>query len=260
MIGTVPLVLLGIVLMAAMLLAYEGGLRLHRSISHRADGGNSESSDEGYVLSGVFGLLALLMAFAFSLALGRFDERRALAVAEANAIGTMASRLALVGADQQQPLRQALSDYASARVATGTAADTARWDRLGRDAGQLHDRFGSRLYQVIASGPADARTTLLVQAYDDLGDTAALRRSARAARLPEAVLALLAVYCMVGAGMLGYTIAASRAKHRIASGIFFLLLTAAFVTVLDLDRPRGGTIVVPQTELEDVARALARPA
>jgi len=257
MIDDAPLWLVGLLLLAAMLLAREGGLQLHRRLRRLADASEPGSSDESYVMSGVFGLLALLMAFAFSLALDRYEERRALVVAEANAIGTLASRLHLLGADEGA-LHRELSRYAAARASAGRSEDPEQSARLFAKAEGVHDAFGAHLFGALARGPADARTTLLVQAYDSIGDIATERRAARAARLPGGVLALLMLYCVIGAGMLGYTLAGGGGRHRLASGIFFALLAFAFVTILDLDRPRGGAIKVPQIELERVARSLAR--
>jgi len=258
MIDESALWLVGGLLLAGMLLAYEIGLRLHSRLRRLADApGKSESSDEGYVLSGIFGLLALLMAFAFSLALDRYEERRALVVTEANAIVTLDERLGLLG-DDGGALRTDLARYAAARVSVGQAAEPSHYRKALAQADALRDHLGADLYAGLRAQPMDARTTLLAQAFDAVGDVATARRAARSARLPGAVLGLLALYCLVGAAILGYTIAASKARHRIASGLFFVLLTAAFIIVLDLDRPRGGTITVPQTELESAAAALVR--
>lgn len=256
MIDSAPLLLVGTVLLALMMVAYESGMRLHRRLRSRADAPGNESSDESYAMSGVFGLLALLMAFAFGLALDRFEERRVLVVAEANAIGTFASRLALAPAAAQAMLQRDLVRYAKARTVVGRTTDAARSQVAANIADALHVRLGEQLMLTLAAGPGDSRTSLLVQAFDETGDTAAQRRAARAARLPDLVLALLALYCFAGAGMLGYTVAGSGARHRIAAGVFFLLLSFAFVTILDLDRPRGGAITVSQSELERVTAQL----
>lgn len=256
MIDEAPLWLICILLMVAMGLAYEGGLRLHGRLRTRADAPGSDSSDESYILSGVFGLLALLMAFSFSLALDRYEERRALVVSEATAIGTLAARLALLPETNRRALENDLARYAQARVIVGRTTDPARSAVALAQAGALHDQLGSHLYAMLSAGPIDVRTTLLVQGLDEASAIATERRAARAARLPLPVLALLALYCVVGAAMLGYTLAGSQAKHRLAAGVFFVLLTVAFITILDLDRPRGGAIFVPQTELERVATSL----
>ena len=47
-----------------------------------------EHSQESYLVGSMLGLLALLLAFSFSMALSRYEERRHLVVQEANAIGT----------------------------------------------------------------------------------------------------------------------------------------------------------------------------
>lgn len=257
MINDAPLWLMGTILLSGMALAYEGGLRLHDRLRNRADAPGRDSGDESYILSGVFGLLALLMAFAFSLALDRYEERRALVVSEANAIGTLAARLALLPETSRRALASDLARYAQARVVVGRTSDPAGSAVALQQAETLHDQLGSHLYAALSAGPIDARTTLLVQALDEAGDVATERRAARAARLPLPVLELLALYCVVGATILGYTLAGSQAKHRLAACVFFALLTVAFVTILDLDRPRGGAIIVPQTELERVVTSLA---
>lgn len=256
MIDDAPLWLVGLLLLVGMLVAFESGLRLHRRVRHLADGTEPGGSDESYVMSGVFGLLALLMAFAFSLALDRFEERRELVVHEANAIGTLHTRLALLPPGDAGVLEQTLARYAATRAAAGRSEDARRSGQLFGDAETLHDEFGAQLFEVLARLPADARATLLAPAFDAIGDIATERRAARAARLPGGVLALLMLYCVVGAAMLGYTLAGSGGRHRLASGIFFALLAFAFVTILDLDRPRGGAIKVPQYELERIARQL----
>ncbi len=257
MIDNGSLWLLGGLLLLAMLVAYEVGLRLHARLRVRTDGQGDGSSNESYALSGVFGLLALLMAFAFGLALDRFEERRVLVVAKANAIGTLASRLALAPEPSRPALLADLDRYADARLEVGLATDPARSNAALARADALYTRFGVRLYAALADGPGDARMTLLVPAYNETGDIAEERRAARAARLPAMVIALLALYCVAGATMLGYTVARSGAAHRLSAGVFFVLLAFAFATILDLDRPRGGGIHVPQDELERVAEALS---
>ena len=62
-----------------LLLAMTALLRLCVAL-HRLAGAGGEAAGESYVLSGAFGLLALLMAFAFSLAIGRYETRRLLVI------------------------------------------------------------------------------------------------------------------------------------------------------------------------------------
>jgi hypothetical protein len=256
MIENASLWLVVFAMFALMAVAYEGGLRLHHALRPFADGKRNDSSDESHSMAGVFGLLALLLAFAFGLALNRYEERRNLVTSEASAISTFASRLELLPAASRDELRPMLNDYARARLAA--SLDEAG-DLSGRSHGidQLHGRLESQLYAVLAGQPADTRTSLLVQSFDALDDVATERQAARAARLPGTVVDLLALYCIVGALMLGYAVAATNSRHRVTAAIFFALLAFAFATILDLDRPRGGLITVPQDLLEQTVSKLA---
>ena len=73
-------------LLALVLLATELGYRVGR---HRPKGENEQASAVRATLNGaLLGLLGLLLGFTFSMAVTRFDARRALVLADANAIGT----------------------------------------------------------------------------------------------------------------------------------------------------------------------------
>jgi hypothetical protein len=79
------------VAMFAMLeLGHRPGVRRRRIDAESAAAGT------GVVEGAVFALLGLLIAFTFSGAASRFDERRKLIVEEANAIGTAYLRLDLL--------------------------------------------------------------------------------------------------------------------------------------------------------------------
>jgi hypothetical protein len=70
----------------------------------------------GTVEGAVFGLLALLVAFAFSGAAARFETRRQLIIAETNDIGTAYLRLDLLPLPAQPPLRDRFRQYVTARL------------------------------------------------------------------------------------------------------------------------------------------------
>jgi hypothetical protein len=249
------LVLPGVGLLLAMTVLWRLGVALHRRAGDGGEAGG-EAGGESYVLSGAFGLLALLMAFAFSLAIGRYETRRLLVIEEANAIGTMATRLALLEDSQRAGLGPKLAHYAKARAAVGRNAPEAAWqaahDASTRDCGS----FGDALFAVLRSMPPDTRGPVLVQAYNAMCDITTERHAARSARLPTEVLLLLALYCCACTALLGFTTGRADQRSAVSAVLFFALLAAAYVTILDLDSPRSGAIIVPQEELENVAQSL----
>ena len=249
------MVLVFIVLLALCAFAFEAGRALGVRLLRRA-GPDGEISSETPALSGVFGLLALLMAFSFGMGLNRYEERRALVVEEANALGTFSSRLALYAEADQVPIRASLGEYAAVRLAFGEATNERDSAAAADQADAIHARIGVQLYTLLASAPPDPRILAVLQPFNAAGDIATQRRASREARLPDAVLLLLCLFCVAGAAMLGYSRSGDPRAHRPASVVFFALLAIAFVTVLDLDRPRGGSILVPQQPMERQAAAL----
>ena len=116
MIGDMSLWIVLPVMFVGMLVTCLLGQFLNRRL--RAAMQDSDDSDtiDGVVVSGVFGLMALLMAFSFSLAIGRFKERRADVVEEANAISTMYS---LLPAEPRVALERELATYIPAPAPNG---------------------------------------------------------------------------------------------------------------------------------------------
>ena len=251
-----PILAVGLALLVGMLVAYEVGLRAHNRLRASADSKKSGSSDEGFILSGVLGLLALLMAFSFSMAVDRYESRRDLMLAEANAISGFDLMAGVVKQPLTDQLRMALKPYASARLAASTA--TAEADRAAarRRAGQELAGLEASVRQAMRAHEGSPAAVAIGNAFDTMADAAANRNSLAVAHLPERVLTLLAAFCLVSAGMLGYAVASERSRHRMASGALFLLLALAFGTVLDLDRPVTGAITVSQEPLQDVVRSL----
>ena len=96
----------------------------------------------------------------------------------------------------------------------------------------------------------------LASTYDQVEDSAVRLDAMSKAHLPDLVLWLLAIYAVISAGMMGYAIAGTLARHRTASSIFYLLLSLAFGVMLDLDRPRNGAIVISQAPFAEVVRGL----
>jgi hypothetical protein len=246
-----PAVALGSVL--ALIAAREAGAILHRLLRRFADGPEHGGADEAYILSATLGLLALLVGFTFSLALDRFDTRRSLVVTEANALGTTYLRTDLLKAPAS--LRADLRAYAQQRVVFGLASGAAQQEAMVKA-----DRLQSVVWRdaIAATEPLQGSsvTRMLLDPLNEAIDTAARRKAALAARLPTSVLMALGVYSLIAAGMLGYTVAAAGARHRVASILMFMLLALAITLILDLDRPRSGEIQVPQTAMIEAVAAM----
>src|SRR5881394_263672 len=97
--GLSPVALFFVVL-TGMVLAGTAGhvIRRMQSARERKYSGDvpREITQEGNIVGAYLGLLALLLAFTYSLSLSRYEQRRSLVTQEANAIGTAYLRAQLL--------------------------------------------------------------------------------------------------------------------------------------------------------------------
>ena len=125
--GTASLLVIGLVIGIGLIVSAKLGSVLRR----RRTGGDgtretaSESGEQALTLSSVMGLLALLVAFTFSIAIERFDTRRVNVLNEANAIGTTYLRAQLLDQPHRTRISALLVDYTETRVALATARHLA---------------------------------------------------------------------------------------------------------------------------------------
>jgi hypothetical protein len=229
---TAPVPLIAIVLMAAMLATATIAALARRSLIGRL--GELKGGTEGYIISGVLGLLALLTSFTFAIAVDRYETRRHLVLEESNAIGTAYllvrytdNRIALA------PLKP--GDEQDRRLVTNDALVTQIWAATAAATPSI------QAYEYSGS---------LIEAINAVIDLDASRKAARAAHVPPRVFAALILYQLIGAGVLGCVIS-SRIDWTAAS-LLFLLFTGVLILMLDLDRPLDGGVRTSQRPMQDL--------
>jgi hypothetical protein len=105
-----------LLLFLGMLILLEIGRRL--AIRRRSRESGGERSSLGTVEGAVFALFGLLMAFTFSGAAGRFNEKRMLIAEEANCIETAYLHLQLVPRETELALQDLFRRYVDSRLET----------------------------------------------------------------------------------------------------------------------------------------------
>ena len=244
--GIAWLLALGILL--CLVVAREFGYWMRR----RKSRSGAREAEDGFTLTSVLGLLALLVGFTFSISLSRYDTRRELVVAEANAIGTTALRVQLLDANVRSELDPLLRAYVAERIVYGSAPTEQGEDASYARASILQSRF----WQAMSRGIEPIRTTplaaLVVSATNDMFDLAASRKAARAAHIPTRVLVVLLTYTLFVAFLVGY----EKGHARWASTMLFVLLLIAAGLILDIDQPVHGAVQVSQQPMLDTQAAM----
>lgn len=209
----------------------------------RRRGGDSGTSGTGVVEGAVFALLGLLIAFTFSGAASRFDERRKLIVEEANAIGTAYLRLDLLPPAAQPDLRESFRRYLDTRLAAYRALpDLAKAKaELARAAGMQQEIWTKSLAAATGSQPA---TMLLLPALNEMFDITTTRTMAGQMHPPTIIFALLCGLALLSALLAGYAASGTRVRNWVHATVFALTLAGAVYVILDIEFPRVGLIRV----------------
>lgn len=256
LVDKLPLWLFMLFLFLGFIAARELGGWIHRRTTGPDAGRDDEDSDKGLILSGLLGLLALLIAFTFSLSLNRYEVRRATVVAEANAIGTAEMRVRLLASPDDARLARMLQDYARTRLAYGESEVSAKTEHAARSAAQ---RAELQTAAIAALAP-EARTplaSLVTPSINSVLDIGVEREALNAARIPGIIIFILILYNLLTATMLGYALTGARARQRPSTIMLFALLTLAIALILDLDRPQRGTIRIDQTPMQQLVEGFA---
>jgi hypothetical protein len=241
--------LLGTMLLAAFI----GHAARRLANRRRKEVGDDQHGQEGYLVGSMLGTLALLMAFSFSMALDRYEERRHLVIQEANAIGTSYLRAQLLDEPHRTRLSALLVAYTDNRIMLGTGKHADLDRQLAINDGLLTDIWAG----VVAardSAKAHSITTPVLMTFNEVIDLDTERKVARQARVPAPVLFLLYVFLILTAAVLGYVLEERRA--RLGALALFVLLSLYMGIVTDLNRPASGYVQESQEPMLMLQRAL----
>jgi hypothetical protein len=208
----------------------------------------------------VFALLGLMLAFAFSGAASKFEDRRFLITDEANAIGTAWLRLDLLPADAQPELRTLFRRYVDLRLAVYTnvedeAATLAKLQEGAALQGQIWSLAVAAGARPEARQPA---TMLLLPALNEMIDITATRTAAARNHPPLAVFLLLGTLALAGSLLVGYNVAVNPGRSWIHSLSYAAAIALSVYVILDLEYPRLGLIRIDKADqlLVDVRRSM----
>lgn len=244
------------VLFGSMLLAIEIGLRVGFSAKNSAT--EASRSHVSAIQSSILGILALLLAFTFSLSLQRFDSRSEAVVNEANAIGTAYLRAQLLPDSLRDDAQVALREYLELRVQASAVSGIERAEReelLTKTARSQTTLWGFAR-RAAEANPNPVTSGLFIQSLNEVFDAFGRRVAALDRHVPEMVLLLLYVTFVMAGAIVGFASGAGGHRPSMASYIMIVLMVVLVFIILDLDRPRRGVIEVSQKSLYDLQAAI----
>lgn len=243
-------------LVVVMVGATLAGLLAGRAIHRRSEGFREPF---GVLQGALVGFMGLVLAFGLSLAVGRYEARRANVVDEANAIGTTYLRAQTLAEPERTDSLRLLQGYTATSVLIGeTVPGSAAQDRAVEESGRQQRALWSLAGQALDRAPEASAPRLYVETLNEMFDAQASRVYGLTNRVPTAVLVLEVVLAAVALAALALhfaTLGRGVAAVLVAALLVVLLLQVTF----DLDRPTRGLIQVPATPLVDVATSMDEP-
>ena len=151
--------LLIVVLFAIVFGATIAGLMAGRRLHHRSD---KLREPMATMQAAVLGFMALILAFGLSLAVGRYQDRRASVVEEANAIGTTYLRAQTLAEPVRSRSLDLLVRYTDASIRFAQSVpDSASARRAFADESQLQRQLWSLAGQALDAAPVAERAASL---------------------------------------------------------------------------------------------------
>jgi hypothetical protein len=253
-----PLPILAVFVVFALLAAaaYEVGFRIGRWWQKRTP--DEKEGPTSMLVGSILALLAFLLAVTMGMASDRFDQRRALVLAEANAIGTTYLRAGYLPEPTSSETRELLRAYAPLRV---NVADREQLVANFARSAELLDAMWLKAEALARTTDRGELVAIYIESLNETIDLHETRVTALIyARVPETILLLLLAGSILTLGMVGYN-AGLTGKRSVVTAIALVVALGAVLTVIvDLDRPREGFLQVSQQPLLDVQEQIGPPA
>lgn len=248
-------ILIAIGLFICTVLSMEMGFRSGRRTQSRS---TEVVTQANAVLVSMLGLLALLLAFTFSAALQRYEDRSQTVVTESNAIGTTYLRARLLPGAMPDKVQALLRQYLEVRVKTGRidATDPELHDSLRNQAKLIEGQLWNYAVRAAEQDPNPVTSGLFIQSLNELIDASDIRNAALQRHVPEVVLYLVFATILMTTATLGYASGLSGHRVTLAAIVLVMLITLVVYLIIDLDRPRRGTIIVSHESMQSLLQTI----
>jgi hypothetical protein len=237
---------LALLLCAAMLGLMELGRQLgRRKLKRDAEGARVGT---GAVEGAVFALLGLVIAFTFSGAATRFDERKQLIIEEANCIGTAWLRLDVLPSPARDKVKGLFRAYLDARLEAYRMPDLQAVRAKNQRAQILQQEIWTECVTACTAAGSQHVAMLVLPALNAMFDIAATRMSVIVIHPPLIIFALLGFLALASSIFAGYGMAGANRRSWFHMLAFSVVIALSAYLIIDLEYPRLGVIRVDDAD------------
>lgn len=210
--------------------------------------------DFKHTLAAALTLLGLIVAFSFSMAVNRYDQRKLYEEQEANAIGTEYLRAGLLPEEKAAEVRQILRAYLHQRILFYTTRDEKMLRSINTTTMSLQESLWSSVSGDLqkVNNPMGA---LVVSGMNDVINAQGYAQASWWNRIPRSAWILMFAISAICVTMQGYCIHDVKKDLRILMIQPFVISISLFL-IADLDSARYGVIRVNPQNLISLANSL----
>ena len=248
-------------MVVALPLMTEAGYRVYgwlKNMRHPI-GTQPRSEDITQFVGGALMLVSLLLGFTVTSASDRFEARREMIAGEANEITTTYLRSQLFAEPVRSRLTEFVKQYARHRQEMiKSFGDTAKESRAA-DAVESDQRllWQATIEALSQTGSEAVRAQFLVS-MNGMLDSADFTYSAMEAKTPPKIAAIIAVFSLLAAALVGYQLGAIEKRYPFVSTVVFLMFAITIMLIVDLDDPGAGFIGVGTAPLQRATDWMSR--
>jgi hypothetical protein len=234
-----------------------GSVELGRFLGGRVRirGGENVTTLEAAVL----GLSALMLSFTFSMAITRYQDRRAALLNEVNSITTTALRARLLPPPHNKEVLALLREYLQIRVYAASHDLTSASAQLGTEVARSN-AIQEALWRQVKTITAEDKGRIpivFLQSLNEMIDNQEKRLFAATHHLPGVMLILLYCVAATATGLSSYNKGILGEQRRATVYVVGFLFCLILLVIQDFDRPLEGFITVDQTPVTKAATDLS---
>ena len=234
--------LFAVLLCGGMLTSLEIGRRF--GIRRGSKESEGERGSLGTIEGAMFALFGLVMAFTFSGAASRFNEKRILIAEEANTIETAYLRLHLLSQESQSELQEIFRQYVDSRLETYRKLPNMRAaeTEMARSKTLQEEIWTKAVAATRLPNSHPDAGKLLLPALNSMIDITTIRRMALQTHPPKIIYGLLFMLGLICSLLAGYRMASGQHRSWLHILAFATITVIIVYVIIDVEYPRAGLI------------------
>ena len=242
----------GILLIVSLESGFRIGLKRHSTEEAQV----SESSK--IVLSSLLLVLGLILAFTFNASVHRHEARKAVAIEEANAIGTLFYFANYLQEPNRTTLRNTIYEYAITRTSTNVKFSSIQEiEEFVAKSMELQNAIIHQTSEAIENNKASGLETWLIRSMSGVINSHTKRAGVLNDTLPFSVIILQLLIATIALGFAGYMSGISGKISRWQIYALTFCLFCVIMTAQDFDRSIDGFIYTNQNAIDNIVKRMS---